>query len=237
MSNDLWESLPIHSQAEETDKNVPDYEIKYTYLEKEPYNTRNENKGTAFQWMVLGLFIIVTLGIVGWVLIPIPVTTSDQSSISQNIPALTDNITENLSNQSQWTRNNFTGVTWNPRYQYSTISLLDGSILLIGGYPKATSTSNDTWMSTDNGYSWKLINQPSKINSQDPNWIISNSSKSTIIMWNNTSGTTSWTAPNNINHVVVGGVPAEVELEAAGHHILLIYMGLTHQILPHIVAK
>jgi PKD repeat protein len=47
---------------------------------------------------------------------------------------------------------------WGARGGHSSIVLQDGSIVLMGGYEGDINVKNDTWLSTDNGATWILMN-------------------------------------------------------------------------------
>ena len=46
------------------------------------------------------------------------------------------------------------GAGWGPRDSHSTVALLDGSIVLTGGYGSGIGYRNDVWRSTDKGATW-----------------------------------------------------------------------------------
>ena len=47
---------------------------------------------------------------------------------------------------------------WSARYWHSSVAMPDGSIVLMGGYTSGPTLYNDTWRSTNNGTTWKLMN-------------------------------------------------------------------------------
>jgi PKD repeat protein len=46
---------------------------------------------------------------------------------------------------------------WSARYRFSSLAMPDGSIVLMGGEAWLSPFLNDTWRSTDNGTTWKLM--------------------------------------------------------------------------------
>jgi PKD repeat protein len=50
---------------------------------------------------------------------------------------------------------------WSARYAQSAVALPDGNIVMTGGAVGGTATKNDTWRSTDEGNTWRLMNASS----------------------------------------------------------------------------
>jgi len=93
-----------------------------------------------------------------------------------NVTGLRNDVWQSTDNGATWTQMN-ASAGWAPRYDHSGVALVDGSILVMGGFigtshgsggtsllpPKSSvsrgfadgsSISNDVWRSTDNGVTW-----------------------------------------------------------------------------------
>ena len=105
-----------------------------------------------------------------------------------------------------WTLMN-AGAEWLPRCSQSSVSLPDGSIVLMGGDVVST-LKNDVWRSTDNGATWTLMNAsagcsprtcPSAVSMPDGSIILTGGLEGSKIkndMWRSTDYGATWTLIN-----------------------------------------
>jgi PKD repeat protein len=73
-------------------------------------------------------------------------------------PNYKDDTWRSTNNGTTWTLVNASSG-WSARYHHTSVAMVDGSIVLMGGYDGGY--KNDTWRSMDNGATWTLVNASS----------------------------------------------------------------------------
>lgn len=106
-----------------------------------------------------------------------------------------------------WARVN-TSSGWFARYGHSTVTLSDGTLILLGGTDSSYSYFNDTWRSTDKGSTWSKINTSSGwskraymsvVALEDDTLVLmggSDETSSTNDTWRSTDSGVTWTRVN-----------------------------------------
>jgi len=96
---------------------------------------------------------------------------------------------------------------WTPRNRHSSVSMPDGSIVLMGGYEGNSIVKNDVWRSTDNGTTWTQVNESAGWSARNAHSSVVMPDGSIVLMggwdgsyrnniWRSTDNGTTWTEVN-----------------------------------------